>query len=134
LAAWTRYAAAAGRMTYYDSVVGMFHVVDLQLPADAFAAAFGVPDEASAAAMEQRYLEPLAALQDDDLDFPGSTLLGYYAVYNAFMKYARHADIDDGLILSQALSGSGPESEWLPMLAAAVREAEEVIVGMSAPG
>jgi hypothetical protein len=46
----------------------------------------------------QRYLEPIAALQDEDLAFPDAVRFAYYALYNCFEKYvgrARHRRLGD---------------------------------------
>lgn len=123
LEAWKHFTAAEGRITYCDSVVGMFHVVDLHLPANAFNAAFGSPDEATIAAIDYRCLEPIAALQDMDLEFPNEIQFAYYAIYNAFLKHAKHENIDDWLIANQAISSSQNEHEWKAMLETAIQTA-----------
>jgi hypothetical protein len=104
LAAWQKFATASGTLTYRDSVVGLTHVLDWQLPADAFKAAFEAPDEPVSAALAQRYREPIVALQDLDLEFPDRMQFVYYALYNAFRKYAAGEPIDDWLIVNQALA------------------------------
>lgn len=116
LEAWLRYALAAGDISYNDSVVGMVHCVDLLLPVDAFLLVFGELMRVSPAftvdALEQRYREPIVALQDDDLGFEAGILLGYYAIYNAFVKYALNRPIDDWLIVYQAVSVFPERYEW----------------------
>jgi hypothetical protein len=74
-------------MEYYDTVVGMQHVVDPGLPARAvdhmracvdggvFRPDYQVDDD---------YGEPITALQDDDFELPEAVLMAYYGIYNAF--------------------------------------------------
>ncbi|MFE3700788.1 hypothetical protein ACFXO7_23295 [Nocardia tengchongensis] len=102
LPTWIDYVR--GRRTplrYRDSVVGMRHHVDVELPADALRSARAGMDLAD---IGNRYLEPITALQDDDLTFPDPVEFAYYAIYNCFSKYARGDDISDWLIVNQALS------------------------------
>ncbi len=101
---WARFSAQEDKLTYADSVVGLVHEVDFQLPIDAFRAAFTWCSEDKSDAIAQRYLEPISALQDSDLEFPEPVLMGYYAIYNAFCKYARQENTDDWLIVNQALA------------------------------
>ncbi|MGY0498619.1 hypothetical protein ACWZHB_09005 [Nocardia sp. FBN12] len=89
------------RLRYRDSVVGMWHHVDVELPAHALRAARAGVDLAE---VGSRYLEPITALQDDDLAFPDPVEFAYYAIYNCFRKYVRGDDIPDWLIVNQALS------------------------------
>ncbi|GAB4202456.1 MAG: hypothetical protein OHK0022_25690 [Roseiflexaceae bacterium] len=128
LEVWLRYAVAAGEISYNDSVVGMFHVVDMLLPADAYVLVFSGPRRVSPAftadALEQRYREPIVALQDDDLGFPGGVLLGYYAIYNAFLKYGLGRLIDDWLIVNQAVSVMEDRHAWQAMLHTALEYAD----------
>ncbi len=124
LEAWLRYAVAAGEISYNDSVVGMFHVVDILLPVDAYALVFSGPVRAGPAfaadTLEHRYREPIVALQDDDLGFEGGVLLGYYAIYNAFLKYALGRPIDDWLIVNQAVSVFPDRHDWEVLLQTAL--------------
>ncbi|WP_280299365.1 hypothetical protein [Nocardia neocaledoniensis] len=102
LLTWNDYVQGdPAALRYHDSVVGMRHTVDIELPADALRAARAGTDLAN---VDGRYLEPIAALQDDDLEFPVSVELGYYAIYNCFRKYVSGDDIEDWLIVNQALS------------------------------
>ncbi|MGW5106690.1 hypothetical protein [Nocardia sp. NPDC004123] len=89
------------RLRYRDSVVGMRHHVDVELPTDALRSARAGVDLAD---IGSRYLEPITALQDDDLVFPDPVEFAYYAIYNCFCKYVRGDDIPDWLIVNQALS------------------------------
>jgi hypothetical protein len=53
---------------------------------------------------EQNYSEPIAAMQDEDLKFPEAITFAYYSIYNLFRKYICNDNIDDWLIVNQALS------------------------------
>lgn len=88
-------------LRYRDSVVAMWHQVDVDLPADALPAAHAGVDLAD---VGSRYLEPMSALQDDDLTLPDPVEFAYFAIYNCFCKYVRDQDIPDWLIVNQALS------------------------------
>ncbi|MFI6869929.1 hypothetical protein [Nocardia sp. NPDC050406] len=102
LLAWTGYARRnRAALRYRDAVVGMRHHVDVDLPADALRAVEAGVDSAG---VGDRYLEPITALQDDDLSFPEPIEFAYYAIYNCFRKYVRADDIPDWLIVNQALS------------------------------
>ncbi|WP_433561544.1 hypothetical protein ACQP1O_28640 [Nocardia sp. CA-151230] len=88
-------------LRYRDSVVGMWHHVDVELPVLALRSARAGVDLAD---VGSRYLEPISALQDDDLAFPDPVEFAYYATYNCFCKYVHGVDISDWLIVNQALS------------------------------
>ena len=124
LEVWERFAADAGKIRYMDSVVGLAHTVDLRLPADAFQAAFGEPDEATVAAIDRRYLEPITALQDDDVEFPDEIGYAYYAIYNAFERHARGAATDDWVICNQALSSVQHREDIRALMRVALHHAE----------
>lgn len=127
LVAWLRFTAATGAIDYVDSVIGMGHRLDWQLPADAFNLVFGhsagEAGDASIGEIEYRYREPIVAFQDDDLELPDAMELGYYAIYNAFQKYALGRMIDDWLIVNQALSVAPEQPEWEALLSGALATA-----------
>jgi hypothetical protein len=106
-------------MLYVESVVGTQQEVDRQLPADAYEAATQGVDWQN---IRRRYLEPISALQDDDLKFPEHVELAYYAIYNLFRKYALREDCDDWLIVSQALSSEEDSQQWKVLLADALQQ------------
>ena len=120
LAQWTAFVASRWTVTYADSVCGTCQTVDTTLPGDALKCARQSTDTAR---VEERYGEPLVALQDGDLDFPGPIRFAYFALYNLFMKYAGIENIDDWLIVNQALASEADESQWSPLLAAPIQEA-----------
>jgi len=103
LEVWEQYASSLGAddLTYYDGVVGVKHTVDVGLPADGLSAA---RVSADAAGVAERYSEPIVSLQDEDLVFPKNVEWAYYAIYNCFRLHALSWQIDDWLIVNQALS------------------------------
>ncbi len=116
---WNDYANAQGTIRYIDTVVGTRQEVDIQLPADALEAARQGRDLANIAA---RYQEPIVAMQDDDLTFPEPIEFAYYAIYNLFGKYALAQDIDDWLIVNQALSPTEESDQWHSLLDGAIQQ------------
>ncbi|WP_181698015.1 hypothetical protein [Nocardia sp. GTS18] len=106
LPTWTDYVRGKpSALRYRDSVVGMRHHVDVELPIDALGAARAGVDFAN---ISSRYLEPITALQDDDLAFPDPVEFAYYAIYNCFRKYVSGEEIADWLIVNQALAVHDP--------------------------
>jgi hypothetical protein len=120
LQVWEAYTHGHAPIEYTDSVVGLYHLVDIALPRDAFAAAQSHSDHTDIA---RRYLEPIAALQDQDLGFPARIELAYYAIYNLYQKYIQGAGIDDWLIVNQALSAEEDPAQWRKLLADALHVA-----------
>lgn len=92
------------QVVYQESVAGSTQVLDRGLPREALASVRARVDEAN---ISQRYLEPLAALQDDDLVLPAAAQSAYYAIYNTFQLYVRGRTIDEWTIVNQALSSVG---------------------------
>ena len=111
-----------GAVRYIESVTGTGQELDPALPADAFASAQAGKDLHECA---RRYAEPIAALQDDDLQLPGHIELGYYSVYNLFERYALGRLIDDWIIVNQALSIETNDAAWPVMLGGAINEVNE---------
>lgn len=120
LEVWTAYAAEQGPIVYVDSVVGIRHTVEAEIPGLALAAA---RDERDTYDLDYRYTEPIVALQDTDLELPGGVELAYYALYNLFRKYALGADVDGWLVVNQALSALD-ETEWERAFEAALADVE----------
>ncbi len=116
------YFAEAGPIYYVESVVGTRQTVDADLPADAYQCAAAGKDLCNA---EYRYREPITALQDDDLEFPPRVEYAYYAVYNLFCKYVSRRDLDDWLIVNQALAAEEDETKWKILLEEAIEKAHE---------
>lgn len=122
LAKWTAYTRSRGEITYTETVCGTNQAVDPALPKDAFECAKQYRDVAN---VHERYREPIVALQDGDLAFPDAIEFAYYSVYNLFRKYTGIEDVDDWLIVNQALASETDETRWAPLLAAAIMQAEE---------
>ncbi len=120
LEVWQEFVAQETKITYADSVVGLAHEVDTQLPTEAFRAAFAGCSAEESDNISYRYLEPISALQDMDLEFSAPVLMAYYAIYNAFCKYARGENNDDWIIVNQALA-TDPENARA-MLKAALQQ------------
>jgi len=114
---WEAYCKKRPRIRYVDTVVGMRHKVDIRLPYDALRSAQAGTDLAD---VEERYSEPIVAMQDSDLEFPQPIEFAYYAIYNCFCKYAIAEEIDPWLIVNQALSSSDDPTSRAPRLIAAI--------------
>jgi hypothetical protein len=121
LGVWEAYLGGYGPVEYVDSVVGLHHSIDSALPRDALASVEVGVDRAG---VGQRYLEPIAALQDDDLELPDHVELAYYAIYNLYRSAVEGAAIDDWLIVNQALSAEEEPAMWRILLADALQAAQ----------
>ncbi len=120
LGKWDEYASTQGQIWYTELVVGTQQQVDKQLPADALESASRGTDSER---VEERYQEPIAAMQDDDLAFPENIEFAYYAIHNLFKKYALGRDVDDWLIVNQALSLEKDNEKWSVLLSSAIQRA-----------
>lgn len=121
LARWQGYCRSAVDLSYVESVAGTRQQVDPQLPDDAFET---VLREAPGEEISQRYMEPITALQDDDLILPDDIEFAYYAIYNLYRKYARNQPVDDWLIVNQALASLGPDAPVREILVRVIDHAE----------
>jgi hypothetical protein len=120
LGRWQAFAESRKGIVYYETVAGTRQVVDKRLPADALAAVRtgeGIDDVAT------RYQEPICALQDEDLSLPDTVEFAYYAIYNYFRRYALKTEIDDWILVNQALSSEADEWAWIPLLLRAIEGA-----------
>lgn len=105
---WQEFAAAGSiPRKYTETVCGTRQEVDLGLPSDALSCVLEGTDHTQ---ISERYLEPITALQDDDWSLPDDPQYAFYAIYNTFRKYAVGKEIDDWLIVNQALSSFGENS------------------------
>jgi len=75
--------------------------LDIGLPREALEAVLALSDAADIAV---RYREPIVALQDMDLALSTNAEFAYYAIYNAFRRYALNLNIEEALVVDQALS------------------------------
>lgn len=116
---WQGYSASERRLSYVESVSGSRQVVDTDLPSDAYRSSC---EERDLNHVVERYGEPIIALQDGDLVFPESIEFAYYSLYNLFKKYALKEEIDDWLIVNQALATESEESRWRMLLEAAIQD------------
>jgi hypothetical protein len=99
-------------------MAGTRQKVDAQLPEDAFKCA---QNGADLTGVEKRYQEPIAAMQDLDLEFPEQIKFAYYSLYNLFRRYALRKETDDWVIVNQALSAEIDNGKWAQMLNEAIR-------------
>jgi hypothetical protein len=113
LSVWENYVARFDEISYVESVVGTFQIVDKLLPKDAFEAVIIGKDSMN---IDNRYSEPINAMQDEDLEFPDNIKFAYYAIYNLFNKYILQQNIDDWLICNQALAAETVEDLWQDLL------------------
>jgi len=120
LGVWTAYSAEHAPIQYIDSVVGMRHEVDARLPHDALRSAQAGADLAE---VQQRYREPIAAMQDDDLGFPDPVAFAYYSIHNCFRRHALGEQLDPWLIVNQALASIDDDESWSSRLSTAVAAA-----------
>lgn len=103
---WQAYATQHGPLTYSESVVGTDQNIDETLPQDALNAIQAGSDNA---AVQERYLEPLAALQDADWDMPAKIEFAYYAILNGFRLHVLKQPIEHWLVVNQALAAIGED-------------------------
>ena len=116
---WRDYCTANPVMHYVESVCGTDQSVDVSLPDDAFACAERACDDRQVA---KRYREPIAAMQDDDLEIPETMAFAFYAIYNLFNKYAKNEPVDAWLIVNQSLSSEQGEPLWRALLELAIKD------------
>jgi len=119
LSKWNIFVQTKETINYIDSVVGIRHEVDRRLPNDALESAKSQKDLAG---VEERYREPIVALQDDDFELPDNIEFAYYAIYNVFRKYVLNQEIDNGLIINQALASEEDISKRDEILSEVVQQ------------
>ena len=98
---WNDYVSRHKNIHYTESVCGTKQKLNINLPRDAIKS---VKMGVNILNNEHNYSEPIAAMQDEDLKFPEAIMFAYYSIYNLFRKYICNDDIDDWLIVNQALS------------------------------
>lgn len=104
LVVWTTYALRA-RPSYVDSVVGLTHVVDVDLPARALDEVRARHDAPDVAATILAWVEPIVSLQDGDLALPRRATFALYAIHNLHRLVFEPSDVVSArLVLSQAIS------------------------------
>ncbi|MBI3396348.1 MAG: hypothetical protein HY042_10975 [Spirochaetia bacterium] len=117
LQTWQEYCREKGTIEYVEMVVGSYQTVDPDLPRDALLVVTG---EADPALVGSRFNEPVTALEDEDLRVPENIRYAYYSIYNLFEKYVTGRDVDDWLIVNQAVSATEDEDRWGPLVQEAV--------------
>ena len=122
LAKWHAYASLQKPIRYRETVCGTDQEVDVALPHEAMASAKLGRDLAN---IQQRCLEPIVAMQDEDLVFPQDIKFAYYSLYNLFRRHALGAQVDDWLIVSQALAAEPDLDRWAQNLNDAIACASE---------
>ena len=116
LAVWESHHPHGVTSTYQESITGSIQTLEVALPREALNAIRLGTDNAK---IQERYREPIVALQDVDLEVPDDAEFAYYAIYNAFRCYVQGLPIEEKLILNQALSAL-PEEEMKHAFRAAV--------------
>ena len=103
---WLTYVKKNKFTSYRESVCGTLQDLDFTLPIDAIQSVKTGSDRSN---IKERYLEPIAAIQDSDLIFPDEIELAYYAVYNLYNFYLTNKLDDSWLIINQSLSALGED-------------------------
>ena len=83
LGIWEKHAGGIA-LSYHDGVIGMHHTIDPSLPRRTWEA---VQSSSSLHALDQEWMEPLTALQDDDWDIPGVSCAAFYAVSGMWFPF-----------------------------------------------
>lgn len=86
LVIWDEYCIG-GKLDYIDTVVGMHHEVKPDLPARSLALAkkelqHPGTQAAEIKALNDEFIEPIVAMQDDDWEMPDAVEKVFYAAYN----------------------------------------------------
>jgi hypothetical protein len=118
LSAWKDYTKDQ-TIEYKDSLVGLDHVVENDLPIDAMDAVklhIGGEEPANIEEINKRYMEPITAMQDYDwystegfdymdLNFPKHVEFAYYSIYNLFrLAFNKVVTIEESVIINQFIS------------------------------
>ncbi len=104
LVAWMMYAVQK-KPRYVDGVVGLTHVVDVDLPTRALDEVRDRHDLPVVAPTILAWVEPIVALQDGDFQLPKRVEYAFYAIYNLHRLVFEPSDaLTPFLVLSQAIS------------------------------
>lgn len=102
LVAWTTWALRV-KPSYVDSVVGMRHVVDVDLLARALDEVRRRHDRPDVAKTIHDFVEPIVALQDGDFELDDRMQYAFYAIYNLHRIVFEPSDhVTVALVLNQA--------------------------------
>ncbi|POA31881.1 MULTISPECIES: hypothetical protein [Pseudomonas] len=116
---WLNYTSNNGITEYRETIAGTVQKIDFSLPYDAIEAVIHGKDELN---INERYLEPAAALQDEDLKFSADMEMAYYSIYNLYQYHITGKLGDSWVIVNQALSALG-EYDTIKHLEAAINSA-----------
>src|SRR5687767_2545789 len=81
LEVWEERYPVGSQINYFETVAGTSQSVDVGLPREALCVLKGEGVDANIA---ERYLEPMVALRDRDLELPDPVEFAYYCIYNAY--------------------------------------------------
>ncbi len=109
--------------SYRESVVGTHQEFDVVLPDRALEV---LKAGSNAAQVLIDYQEPICAMQDEDLVLGDDAEMAYYAIYNTIMKYVAGKQVDDWLIVNQALSSLGDGADIFTPLRQAIDHCEKL--------
>lgn len=106
LVSWTTWALRT-KPEYVDTVVGMRHVVDIDLPARALEEVRRRHEAPDVLPTQKDYVEPIVAMQDDDWEMSEQNEYAYYAIYNLHRFVFEPQDtVTASLVLNQAISAT----------------------------
>jgi hypothetical protein len=129
LRVWEEYCRVHGDLSYVETVCGTKQSVDRTLPEAAIRSVISGKDVENVA---HRYQEPIAAMRDDDLEFPDAVEFAYYSIYNLFDRYVNDRIEDDWLIVNQALSAHGEGADYAAILESTMKRIGEQAGGADA--
>ncbi len=118
------YFKETGEIKYVETIAGTLQIVDPELPSDAFESA---QNGENLFDTDYRFAEPIAALHDEDLEFPNHIEFAFYSIYNLFQRYVLNRNVDDWLIVNQALSAEISEEKWTELLKNAIEKSKWII-------
>lgn len=117
LTKWKRYMEQNSHIRYIEHVSGTDQEIDPTIPIDALES---VRDGADVKSVAQRYLEPITALKDGDVELPAEIECAYYAIYNLYRKAIGDEEIDQWLVVNQAITALGNDTDATEILEAAI--------------
>ncbi|QLG87170.1 hypothetical protein HQ393_02290 [Chitinibacter bivalviorum] len=103
---WLSYVSNNGMTEYCETAAGTMQEIDFSLPHDAIEAVIKGKDELN---IKERYLEPVTALQDQDLKFSSDMEMAYCSIYNLYQYHINEKLDDSWIIVNQALSVLGED-------------------------
>ncbi|AKZ64474.1 hypothetical protein F506_19050 [Herbaspirillum hiltneri N3] len=101
LDSWQIHFPKDSHFEYREAVTGSTQILEIDLPLNAIKEIESITFDVS---VTSHYREPIAALQDGDLELPEQVEFAYYGIYNAHQLLRKSTSIKEELILSQLLS------------------------------